>query len=139
VLEPVLSGRADLVQGSRELGGIAPGAMPVHQRLGNRLAVGVINRLYGVKLTDLGPFRAIQADLFWRLKMREMTYGWTAEMTVKAARMKVRLVEAPVSFQPRRAGKSKVSGTLRGTFLAAWFILGVTLRYAAIQPNKEKI
>jgi hypothetical protein len=66
--------------------------------------------------------------------MREMTYGWPTEMTVKAARGGARIVEVPVSYHSRRAGRSKVSGTLRGTLLAAWFILGVTLRYAWRQP-----
>ena len=130
VLEPVLSGRVDLSIGSRELGGIAPGAMPHHQRYGNRLATWLMNRLYNLSLTDLGPYRAIRRELLISLGMREMTYGWPTEMTVKAARRKARLVEVPVSFHSRRSGRSKVSGTLRGTFLAAWFILGVTLRYA---------
>ena len=130
VLEPLLTGEADLVQGSRELGAIAPGAMPAHQRLGNRLATGVIRLLYGIPLTDLGPYRAIRRQALLGLHMREMTYGWPTEMTVKAARQGLRILEVPVSFHPRRAGQSKVSGTLRGTLLAAWFILGVSIRYA---------
>jgi glycosyltransferase involved in cell wall biosynthesis len=134
VLRPLLEGRADLCLGSRELGGIAPGAMPAHQRLGNRLASRLMNRLYGLTLTDLGPYRAIRRSLLESLEMREMTYGWPTEMTVKAARGGARIVEVPVSYHSRRAGRSKVSGTLRGTLLAAWFILGVTLRYAWRQP-----
>jgi glycosyltransferase involved in cell wall biosynthesis len=130
VLEPVLSGRADLSIGSRELGDIVPGAMPPHQRFGNRLSVWLMNRLYGLSLTDLGSYRAIRRELLLNLQMREMTYGWPTEMTVKAARCRARLVEVPVSFHSRRSGRSKVSGSLRGTLLAAWFILGVTLRYA---------
>lgn len=130
VLAPLLAGEADLVQGSRELGKIAPGAMPVHQRLGNRLATGMIRLLYGIPLTDLGPYRAIRRQSLLGLHMREMTYGWPTEMTVKAARQGLRILEVPVSFHPRRAGQSKVSGTLRGTLLAAWFILGVSIRYA---------
>jgi glycosyltransferase involved in cell wall biosynthesis len=130
VLAPALAGEADLVIGSRERGGIAPGAMPPHQRLGNRMATWLMNRLYGLSLTDLGPYRAIRRDLLLSFDMREMTYGWPTEMTVKAARGGARLVEVPVSWHPRQEGRSKVSGTLRGTFLAAWYILGVTLRYA---------
>jgi glycosyltransferase involved in cell wall biosynthesis len=130
LVEPLLQGRAELVQGSREMGGIDPGAMPPHQRLGNRLAVWLINRLYGVSLSDLGPYRAVRADFLRSLRMGEMTYGWPTEMTVKAARRGARLLEVPVSTHRRRSGRSKVSGTLRGTLLAAWFILGVTLRYA---------
>jgi len=138
VLGPILAGKADLVQGSREQGGVAPGAMPAHQRLGNRLAARVINLIFGVKLTDLGPYRAIRRDCLLDLDMREMTYGWPTEMTVKAIKRSYRLLEVPVHFHPRRAGKSKVSGTLRGSLLAAWFILGVTLRIAVSQGHKEK-
>jgi glycosyltransferase involved in cell wall biosynthesis len=130
LLAPVLAGEADLVQGSRELGEITPGAMPLHQRMGNQLATGIIRVLYGLPLTDLGPYRAIWRQALLGLDMREMTYGWPTEMTVKAARQGLRIVEVPVSFHPRRAGRSKVSGTLRGTLLAAWFILGVSIRYA---------
>ena len=130
VLEPILSGKADLSLGSRELGGIQPGTMPLHQRFGNRLACRMINTLYDLSLTDLGPYRAIRRTLLTGLGMREMTYGWPTEMTVKAARRRARIIEVPVSWHCRQAGHSKVSGTLRGTVSAAWFILGVTLRYA---------
>ena len=130
LLAPLLAGEADLVLGSRTLGHIAPGAMPLQQRFGNWLAARLMNRLYHLSITDLGPYRAIRRPLLAGLAMREMTYGWPTEMMVKAARRGARLVEVPVSFHPRQAGRSKVSGTLRGTVLAAWFILGVTLRYA---------
>lgn len=130
VLAPVLEDRADLSLGSRWLGQIAPGAMPPQQRFGNWLAARLMNRLYGLRITDLGPYRAIRTDLLLRLDMQEMTYGWPAEMLVKAARRGARVTEVPVSYHSRRAGKSKVSGTLRGTMLAARHILGVTLRYA---------
>jgi len=139
ILAPLLAGEADLVQGSRELGGIAPGAMPIHQRIGNRVATGVIRLLYGFPITDLGPYRAIRRQALLGLQMREMTYGWPTEMTVKAARQGLRIVEVPVSFHPRRLGRSKVSGTLRGTLLAAWFILGVSMRYAwGVSSQKPK-
>jgi glycosyltransferase involved in cell wall biosynthesis len=130
VLAPVLSGRADLCLGSRRLGLIAPGAMPVQQRFGNWLTALLMRRLYGLQLTDLGPFRAIRADLLAGLDMQEMTYGWPAEMLVQAARRGAHIVEVPVSYHARRSGRSKVSGTVRGTVLAARSILGVTLRYA---------
>ena len=130
LLEPLLNERADLVIGSRELGHITPGAMPPHQRFGNWLMARLMSALYGQKLTDLGPYRAIRRELLVSLAMREMTFGWPTEMTVKAASRNARIVEVPVSWLPRRAGKSKISGTLKGTILAAYYILGVTLRYA---------
>lgn len=130
LLIPILWDQADLVLGSRWLGHIEPGAMPPQQRLGNWLAARLMNALYATTVTDLGPYRAIRLPLLVSLGMAEMTYGWPTEMMVKAARRGARLVEVPVSFHSRRWGRSKVSGTVRGTILAARYILGVTLRYA---------
>jgi glycosyltransferase involved in cell wall biosynthesis len=130
LLSPILEGGADLVLGSRERGHIAPGAMLPHQRFGNWLVSRLMNVLYGLSITDLGPYRAIRRELLLQLDMQEMTYGWPTEMIVKTARRKARVVEVPVSYHSRRFGHSKVSGTVRGTILATWFILGVTFRYA---------
>jgi len=130
LLAPLNSGQADLVLGSRTLGGMALDAMPVHQRAGNQLVVWLLGRLYRVTLTDLGPFRAIRRDLLLDLNMKEHTYGWPVEMMVKATRRHARLVEVPVSYRRRTAGQSKVGGTVRGTVLAAYRILRVTFRYA---------
>ncbi len=130
LLSPVLNDQADIVLGSRERGIIAPGAMPPHQRFGNWLVSRLMNLLYGISITDLGPYRAIRRQLLSELDMQEMTYGWPTEMIVKSARRGARIVEVPVSYQSRRYGHSKVSGTVRGTVLATWFILGVTFRYA---------
>ena len=130
LLAPIEAGRADMVLGSRALGHIAQGAMPPHQRFGNWLVSRLMNALYGLSITDLGPYRAIRHPLLLQLDMQEMTYGWPTEMIVKAVHRQARIAEVPVSYHSRRFGHSKVSGTLRGTILATWFILGVTLRYA---------
>jgi len=130
LLAPILENRADMILGSRARGHIAPGAMPSHQRFGNWLVSRLMNLLYGLSITDLGPYRAIRRSLLMQLDMREMTYGWPTEMIVKSARRGARIVEVPVSYHNRRFGQSKVSGTVRGTVLAAWYILGVTFRYA---------
>ncbi len=130
LLAPLQQGKADLVLGSRPRGHIAAGAMPPHQRFGNWLVARLMRLLYRLDLTDLGPYRAIRGPLLASLGMREMTFGWPTEMIVKAARQGATIVEVPVSYHRRQAGHSKVSGTIRGTILAAWFILGVTLRYA---------
>ena len=130
LLVPLEAGRADLVLGSRPAGGMEPGAMPLHARFGNRLVALLMRLLYGLQVTDLGPYRAIRADLVAQLGMQEMTYGWPTEMMVKAARRGARVVEVPVRYRVRRGGRSKVSGTVRGTLLATYFILLVTLRYA---------
>jgi len=87
-----------------------------------------MSRLYDVSVTDLGPYRAIRAELMSELEMREMTFGWPTEMMVKVARRGGRILEVPVGWYERRSGRSKVSGTIRGSILAAYYILGVTLR-----------
>ena len=129
LLAPLLDGSADLVLGTRMRGGMAAGAMPPHQRFGNQLIARLMYRLYGLRLTDLGPFRVIRRDLLNTLDMHEMTYGWPIEMIVKAARQGAAIVEVPITYRPRLAGRSKVGGTVRGTLLATYRILSVTVRY----------
>lgn len=136
LLQPLLDGQADLVIGSRLAGAAAPGTMPWHQQQSNRIATWCIRRLYGVQLTDLGPFRAIRRQVLLDLDMQDMTYGWPTEMIVKAARSGLRIVEVPVHNYPRTAGQSKISGTVRGTVLATWHILGTIARYAAAQGER---
>jgi len=128
ILAPLLAGNAELVLGSRELGSMEKGAMPPHQRFGNWLVARMMGNFYGLKLTDLGPYRAVKRSLLLALEMREMTYGWPVEMITKAARLGAHIVEVPVTYQSRRSGRSKVGGTIRGSLLAAWFIVSVTLR-----------
>jgi glycosyltransferase involved in cell wall biosynthesis len=130
VLAPIIQGKADLVLGSRQSGRMEKGAMPAHQRFGNWLAAFMVNRLYRLELTDIGPYRAVKHSLLLSLDMHEMTYGWPVEMVAKAARNGARIVEVPVSYRSRRYGRSKVGGTIKGSLLAAWSILGTTLRYA---------
>ncbi|MFN2254335.1 MAG: glycosyltransferase family 2 protein, partial [Candidatus Promineifilaceae bacterium] len=110
LLNPLRENKADLVLGSRVLGTIGEGAMPPHQKFGNDVSSWLISKLYGVKVTDLGPYRAIRTELIQELGMREMTFGWPTEMMVKAVRNGARIVEVPVSWRRRRAGQSKVSG-----------------------------
>jgi glycosyltransferase involved in cell wall biosynthesis len=129
VLGPVLRGEADLVIGSRVRGGAAPGALTPQQRVGNRIVTTLLRLLYGLRLTDIGPFRAIPAHLLMDLRMEHLSYGWPVEMVVKAARRGYRIVEVPVSCRPR-VGRSKVAGTLRGSLLAGYHLLLTTVRYA---------
>jgi len=130
LLEPLAAGRAELVLGSRTLGTIEAGAMGVHQRFGNWLTAAIMRRLYDIDVTDLGPYRAISADLVEALGMSEMTFGWPTEMMVKSARRHARIVEVPVTWEARGSGDSKVSGTIKGTVLAGWFLLSVTVKHA---------
>src|SRR6267143_2727037 len=128
LLAPIIEGRADITLGSRLGGKSNPGALPWHQAFGNRLAAGLIRLLYGVKVSDLGPFRAGRADVLLALALEEPTYGWAVEMIVKGAIAGFRIVEVYVSYYPR-IGKSKISGTVKGTVGAAWFILSRIVRY----------
>lgn len=130
LLEPLRDGQTAMVLGSRIRGGIEPNAMPPHQLFGNRMVSRLMSVLYRLEITDLAPYRAVRLGLLRSLDMREMTFGWPTEMMVKAANCRVGIVEVPVRFRKRWSGKSKVSGTVRGTLLATYYILGVTLRYA---------
>ena len=129
LLQPLLDDRADLVLGSRELGTCEAGALAQHQRFGNWLTAQMMRGLYGVHVTDLGPFRAIRKSALERLALTERTYGWSVEMMVKAARAGYRIIEVPVSYRARYAGQSKVSGTVRGSLKAGVVIIGTTWRY----------
>jgi glycosyltransferase involved in cell wall biosynthesis len=128
LLAPIIEDRADITLGSRLGGNNDPAALPWHQAFGNRLSAGLIRILYGVHITDLGPFRAGRADVLRALELEEPTYGWAVEMILKGAIAGYRIVEVPVSYYPR-IGKSKISGTAKGTIGAAWFILSRIVRY----------
>lgn len=128
LLAPIVEGRADIALGSRLHSQNSAVALPWHQAFGNRLAASLIRLLYGVKLTDLGPFRAARADVLRALALEETTYGWAVEMILKGALAGFRVVEVPVSYYPR-IGKSKIGGTLKGTVGAGWFILSLIVRY----------
>jgi glycosyltransferase involved in cell wall biosynthesis len=130
LLAPLAGDEADLVLGSRLLDHLQPGMMPPHQRFGNRLFTGWLRWRYGLTITDLGPFRAIRRELLQALNMQEHTYGWPLEMIIKTARCRRPIIELPVTYRPRTAGQSKVSGTLRGSIYTAYRYLMVMLRYA---------
>jgi glycosyltransferase involved in cell wall biosynthesis len=128
LLAPITEGRADITLGSRLRERRSGRALPWHQAFGNRLGARLIRLLYGLDISDLGPFRAGRADVLRALALEETTYGWAVEMILKGALAGFRVVEVPVSYYPR-IGKSKISGTLKGTVGAAWFILSLIVRY----------
>lgn len=128
LLAPIAEGRADITLGSRLRKRRPAGALPWHQAFGNRFAASLISLLYGLNISDLGPFRAVRADVLRALALQETTYGWAVEMILKGALGGFRVVEVPVSYYPR-IGKSKISGTVKGTLGAGWFILSLIVRY----------
>jgi len=129
LLVPIHSGQADMVIGSRVLGERERGSLPAHQHFGNLLATTLLRLFYGGRFTDLGPFRAIRRDTLEQLKMRDTNFGWTVEMQIKALRQGLRVMEIPVCYRKRRLGKSKISGTLRGSIGAGSKIIWTILRY----------
>ena len=134
LVEPIASGTHDFVIGSRTRGQREPGSMNFQQILSGRIAGWIMQLLYGVRYTDMCPFRAIRRDALAKLDMREETYGWNLEMQMKAARAGLRILEIPVNHRRRTGGESKVSGTFRGTFVAGTRIIATLFR-VAISPG----
>jgi glycosyltransferase involved in cell wall biosynthesis len=122
VLAPLASDQADMVIGSRILGGASREALLPQAWFGNKLACGLMRLFFGARYTDLGPFRAIRVDALKHLQMVDEDYGWTVEMQLKARVAGLRCVEVPVRYRPR-IGVSKVTGTWRGSFGAGYKIL----------------
>ncbi len=122
LIKPIIDNDMDMVIGSRVKGNLQKGSMTTPQIFGNWLATNLIRMFYKYQFTDLGPFRAIKYDKLIDLKMSDPDFGWTVEMQVKAAKQNMRCTEIPVDYR-RRIGKSKVSGTVRGTILAGHKIL----------------
>lgn len=122
LLAPIASGEADIVIGSR-VRRAEPGALNAVQRFGNGLACTMMHVLGGRRYSDLGPFRAIRYERLLELDMRDPTWGWTVEMQMKAALRRIPLVEVDVPYRRRHAGKSKISGTVRGVARAGTKII----------------
>ena len=132
VVAPILEQDIDLVIGSRALGKKVKGSMTMPQIFGNWLATRLMRLFYGVEYTDLGPFRAIKYSKLLALNMADKTYGWTIEMQLKAANHKMTYTEVPVNYK-KRIGISKVSGTVKGTILAGYKIIGAVFKYKFIK------
>ena len=129
IIQPIVDDNAELVIGSRAIGRRQRGSLTPQQQVGNAIACAALRAIFGVRYTDLGPFRAIAWDTLQRLDMRDRNWGWTVEMQIKAAKQKVPYVEVPVSYRAR-IGQSKVSGTLKGSIAAGTKIAWLLGRYA---------
>lgn len=138
LLALIAADEADLVIGSRTLGRVEAGALTPQQRAGNALATAWLRVRFGLPATDLGPFRAIRHEALAALAMADPGYGWTVEMQIKAARRGLRYLEVPVHYR-RRTGRSKISGTLRGTLGAGAKILGLLAWHDCLGTALEKL
>jgi glycosyltransferase involved in cell wall biosynthesis len=130
LVDPIEVGTYDFAIGSRTRGERESGSMTFQQILSGQVAGLILRLLYGVRYSDMCPFRAIRRDALAKLNMREQTYGWNLEMQMKAARAGLRIIEVPVNHRRRAGGASKVSGTLRGTIVAGARILATLVRIA---------
>jgi hypothetical protein len=130
ILRPLKEG-CEFVVGSRMRGEREEGALLPHAVLGNRVACALIKLFWGYTFTDLGPFRAITTDALQRMRMSDPTFGWTVEMQIKAAKLKLRCAEVPVRYR-KRIGESKVTGTIGGTVMASVKILYTIFKHVFV-------
>lgn len=128
VIAPILKNQAEMVIGSRALGLKEKGSLTPQQLFGNWLATKMLHLFYGIKYTDLGPFRAITLNALNKLEMKDRNYGWTVEMQIKAAKLNIVSTEVPVNYR-NRIGFSKVSGTVKGTIMAGYKIILTLFKY----------
>jgi glycosyltransferase involved in cell wall biosynthesis len=128
LVKPILEQEIDMVIGSRATGKRQSGSMAVQQVFGNWLATTLMKWFFGAKFTDLGPFRAIKWEKLQMLGMRDKNYGWTVEMQIKAAKQKLTYIEIPVDYR-KRIGKSKITGTIKGTIMAGYKIIATIFKY----------
>ncbi len=129
IVAPIISGEADFVIGARVKITREKGSMTPQQIFGNNLATFLMKLIFASRFTDLGPFRAIRYEKLLALNMSDKTYGWTVEMQLKVLKQRIRYVEVPVRYR-KRIGVSKVSGTLKGTVLAGYKIIGWIIKYS---------
>jgi glycosyltransferase involved in cell wall biosynthesis len=138
LVEPILDGSSDFVLGSRLIHSDARVAVPLPSRAGNLLASKFLYLWYGVRFTDLGPFRAIRLSCLDAIGMQDRTWGWTIEMQLRACQLGLSIREVPVRYRPRYAGRSKISGSLRGAARAAGRILWVLARHLITSRPKPR-
>lgn len=136
VIAPILNGSADLVIGSRIRGSRERGSLTPQQVFGNWLATRLIRLFWNERFTDLGPLRAISWSSLQSLHMSDTSFGWTVEMQIKAARMRLRCTEIPVHYR-RRIGTSKISGTVKGTIMAGTIILSTIAKHAFYRQRQS--
>jgi glycosyltransferase involved in cell wall biosynthesis len=134
LLAPVVADEADLVIGSRMINRESRRALLPQSRFGNQLAAVLMRILFGIRCTDLGPFRVIRRSSLVALQMQDRDFGWTVEMQLRARLKGIRVTERPVRYR-KRVGKSKITGTLSGTLKASYKILKTIFAYRVLPPR----
>ena len=134
LLPPVVADEADLVIGSRMINRESRRALLPQSRFGNQLAAVLMRILFGIRCTDLGPFRVIRRSSLVALQMQDRDFGWTVEMQLRARLKGIRVTERPVRYR-KRVGKSKITGTLSGTLKASYKILKTIFAYRVSPPR----
>lgn len=137
LVSTLVEGNWDLVVGSRVLGNAEPGSLTPIQRFGNWLTTRLIRWIWGITITDLGPLRILSRDALRRLNLQDRNFGWNVEMQAKAASLGMRVTEIPVSYRRRKGGRSKISGTVRGSFHAGIKILWTVYRCWRLNPKAQ--
>lgn len=127
LIRPLTEGQVDLVMAKRQP---LPGAMTLAQKYGNRLATALLRLRWNATYSDLGPFRALERKTLENLNLRDRGYGWTLEMQAKVAAQGLKWQEIPMPYAPRSYGRSKISGTWRGTWNASRHILWTFIKLA---------
>ncbi|HKG22547.1 MAG TPA: glycosyltransferase family 2 protein [Blastocatellia bacterium] len=138
LLDPIVDQGYDFVLGSRILGKREEKSMTPAQVFGSWLASRMIRLIYGVRYTDMGPFRAIRRAALESLDLREETYGWSIEMQTKAASRRLRIKEVPATWRNRAGGDSKVAGTVRGSVKAGFRIIWTILRVSYAEHRDKR-
>jgi hypothetical protein len=128
LLPQVCDGAADLVLGTRMATPASRCALLPQARFGNQLAAFLMRVLFGIRCSDLGPFRVISHAALRRLGMTDRDFGWTVEMQLRAHLRGLRVREVPVRYR-KRVGQSKITGTLQGTLRAGYKILKTIFVY----------
>lgn len=128
ILAPVTSNRFDLSLGARVPELALPGALMAHARFGNWLITRLVRLLWKFDYRDLGPFRAVRWDAYEIMSMDDRNYGWTVQMQIRALQDGLRVREIPVPYRKRHAGTSKVTASLRGSYMAGKIIFRTLFR-----------
>lgn len=138
LVDPIIQRQADITISDRTATSEGRQALSAQQLCGNRLACLLMRMFWGYAFHDLGPFRAIRKSSLDALAMADKDFGWTIEMQIKAIIRGLSIIQVPVQYRQRLAGRSKISGTVSGVIRAGTKILYVVFREALRRKSVER-